>query len=68
MQAKYPASAYRGVRADIPDWLIGVPSLATWSAPSSCWGCGPATVRTTSRAGPVTSSPGWCTPWDPAAW
>ena len=25
MQAKYPASAYRGVRADIPDWLIGVP-------------------------------------------
>ena len=25
MQAKYPASAYRGVRAGIPDWLIGVP-------------------------------------------
>jgi hypothetical protein len=25
VQAKYPASAYRGVRADIPDWLIGVP-------------------------------------------
>jgi SAM-dependent methyltransferase len=25
VQAKYPARAYRGVRADIPDWLIGVP-------------------------------------------
>lgn len=25
MQAKYPASAYRGVRAGIPDWLIGIP-------------------------------------------
>jgi SAM-dependent methyltransferase len=25
MTAKYPASAYRGVRASIPDWLIGVP-------------------------------------------
>ena len=26
MQAKYPASAYRGARARIPDWLIGVPA------------------------------------------
>jgi SAM-dependent methyltransferase len=25
VQAKYPASAYRGVRASAPDWLIGVP-------------------------------------------
>ena len=25
VQAKYPASAYRGLRADVPDWLIGVP-------------------------------------------
>lgn len=26
MQAKYPVSAYRGARARIPDWLIGVPA------------------------------------------
>lgn len=25
VQTKYPATAYRGVRAGIPDWLIGVP-------------------------------------------
>jgi SAM-dependent methyltransferase len=25
VQAKYPASAYRGVRAHVPDWLIGAP-------------------------------------------
>ncbi len=25
MQAKYPPNAYRGVRARLPDWLIGVP-------------------------------------------
>ncbi|HEV8277041.1 MAG TPA: methyltransferase domain-containing protein [Streptosporangiaceae bacterium] len=25
MQAKYPAGAYSGVRARLPDWLIGVP-------------------------------------------
>jgi SAM-dependent methyltransferase len=25
VQAKYPASAYRGVRATVPDWLIGAP-------------------------------------------
>jgi hypothetical protein len=28
MQAKYPPSAYRGVRARVPDWLVGVPSAA----------------------------------------
>lgn len=26
MQAKYPPTAYRGVRARVPDWLIGVPA------------------------------------------
>ena len=26
MRAKYPASAYRGVRANVPGWLIGGPS------------------------------------------
>lgn len=26
MQAKYPPTAYRGIRAGAPDWLIGVPA------------------------------------------
>jgi SAM-dependent methyltransferase len=28
MQAKYPPSAYSGVRARLPDWLVGVPAAA----------------------------------------
>ena len=28
MQAKYPPGAYRGVRARLPDWLVGVPCAA----------------------------------------
>jgi protein-L-isoaspartate O-methyltransferase len=28
MQAKYPPGAYSGVRARLPDWIVGVPSAA----------------------------------------
>ena len=68
MRAKYPASAYRGVRANVPDWLIGAPYARYLERAVQMLELQPGDSAYDVACGPGYNSRGWCALWDPAAW
>ena len=48
MEPKYPDGAYRGFRARLPDWFIGIPSRDVYDAPwmnAACAALGEGEIR-----------------------